>query len=75
MWRFYTQAKKNFQPIYKNLFRDMTWALTIMRIATSSSGTAAGLQVASQPDEIFIVMDNHYPRMDDPAGYGFAMAL
>ena len=34
----------------------MTWGLTVMRIETSSSGSAAGLQVASQPDEIFNVL-------------------
>ena len=33
----------------------MTWGLTVMRIETSSSGSAAGLQVASQP-EIFNVL-------------------
>lgn len=34
----------------------MTWGLTIMDIKISSMSTAAGVQVASQPDEIFNVL-------------------
>lgn len=34
----------------------MTWGLSIIDIGTSSAGTAAGIQVASQPDEIFNVL-------------------
>lgn len=34
----------------------MTWGLSIIDIETSSAGTAADVQVASQPDEIFNVL-------------------
>lgn len=34
----------------------MTWGLTTLNVETSSMGAAAGVHVASQPDEIFNVL-------------------
>ena len=50
------ELSAHLQESFPGTMGGMTWGLTIMRIETSSSGTAAGLQVASQPDEIFNVL-------------------
>lgn len=49
------ELSAHLQESFPGTIGGMTWGLTIMRIETSSPGTAAGLQVASQPDEIFNV--------------------